>query len=64
MKAQTILWYAEFKSIVQREFRQVFKHDVTTARSMKMWHDTFLANGLVGEKRYLEFNTAGFVSQR
>ena len=53
MKAQTVLWYAEFKSIVQREFRRVFNHDAPTARSIKKWHDTFLAVGLVGEDRDL-----------
>ncbi|KAJ4439974.1 hypothetical protein ANN_08105, partial [Periplaneta americana] len=42
MKAQTVLWYAEFKSIVrvQREYRRVFNHDAPTAKSIKKWHDT------------------------
>ena len=52
MKAQTVLWYAEFKSIVrvQREFRRVFNHDAPTAKSIKKWHDTLLATGSVLKK--------------
>ncbi|KAJ4445161.1 hypothetical protein ANN_06962 [Periplaneta americana] len=52
MKAQTVLWYAEFKSIVrvQREYRRVFNHDAPTAKSIKKWHDTFLATGSVLKK--------------
>ena len=52
MKAQTVLWYAEFKSIirVQREFRRVFNRDAPTARSIKKWRDTFLATGSVLKK--------------
>ncbi|KAJ4429175.1 hypothetical protein ANN_26178 [Periplaneta americana] len=52
MKAQTVLWYAEFKSIVrvQREYRRVFNHDAPTAKSIKKWHDTFLAPGSVLKK--------------
>ena len=52
MKAQAVLWYAEFKSIirVQREFRRVFNRDAPTARSIKKWRDTFLATGSVLKK--------------
>ncbi|KAJ9600337.1 hypothetical protein L9F63_009365 [Diploptera punctata] len=52
MKAQAVLWYAEFKSIirVQREFRRVFNRDAPTARSIKKWRDTLLATGSVLKK--------------
>ncbi|KAJ4439568.1 hypothetical protein ANN_07695 [Periplaneta americana] len=43
---------AEFKSIVrvQREYRRVLNHDAPTAKSIKKWHDTFLATGSVLKK--------------
>ena len=41
MKAHYVLWYEDINSIVQREFRRVFNHDVPTATSIKMWHDMF-----------------------
>ncbi|KAJ4451080.1 hypothetical protein ANN_02518 [Periplaneta americana] len=52
MKAQTVLWYAEFKSNVrvQREYWRVFNHDAPTAKSIKKRHDTFLATGSVLKK--------------
>ncbi|KAJ4451251.1 hypothetical protein ANN_02712 [Periplaneta americana] len=52
MKAQTVFWYAEFKSIVRvhKEYRRVFNHDAPTAKSIKKWHDTFLATGSVLKK--------------
>ncbi|KAJ4429509.1 hypothetical protein ANN_21678, partial [Periplaneta americana] len=52
VKAQTVLWCVEFKSIVrvQREYRRVFNHDAPTAKSIKKWHDTFLATGSVLKK--------------
>ncbi|KAJ4447402.1 hypothetical protein ANN_09409 [Periplaneta americana] len=52
MKSQTVLCYAEFKSIVrvEREYRRVFNHDAPTAKSIKKWHDTFLATGPVLKK--------------
>ena len=53
MKAQ----YAEFKSIVQREFQRVFNQYAPTARCIK-WHDTFF----VGKDQDLRFNTSEFLS--
>ncbi|KAJ4447291.1 hypothetical protein ANN_09295 [Periplaneta americana] len=52
MKAQTVLWYAEFISIVrvQRKYRRVFNHDAPTAKSIKKWHYIFLATGSVLKK--------------
>ena len=52
MKEQTVLWYAQYKSIVrvQREFRLVFNHDAPTAKSIKKWYDTFLASGTLLKK--------------
>ena len=52
MKAQTVVWYVEFKSIirVQREFRRVFNQDAPTDKSIKKWYETFLATGTVLKK--------------
>ncbi|KAJ4446084.1 hypothetical protein ANN_12776 [Periplaneta americana] len=36
--------------IIQREYRRVFNHGAPTAKSIKKWHDTFLATGSVLKK--------------
>ena len=47
MKAQTVLYFVEFKSIVrvQREFRWVFIHNAPTEKNIKKCHETFLGTG-------------------
>lgn len=52
-KAQAVLWYAEFKSIitVQRQFRRVFQKNAPDPKTIKEWTATFLATGSV-QKRH------------
>lgn len=52
-KAQAVLWYAEFKSIikVQREFRRVYNKAAPDSKRIKAWHTQFLNTGSV-EKRH------------
>ena len=57
LKVQIVLLYAEFKSIVHREFRRVLNCYAPTAKSIKKWHNTFLSVVLVGEDRDLPIAT-------
>jgi hypothetical protein len=42
-KAQSVLWYAQFKSVgtVQRHFRRTYGEDPTTDKTTVRWHNQF-----------------------
>lgn len=48
-KAQVVVWYSDFKSIVmvQREFRRVYGKAAPDAKRIKAWHSQFLDTGSV-----------------
>jgi hypothetical protein len=45
-KAQVIVWFSEFKSIVRvyRDFCHVYQKAAPDAKRIKVWHNKFLAS--------------------